>query len=83
MSKMNIKDRYRGFRKVSSGAWIIYFMYRDELYSVVTNNSMAIDRLGYDEWDDMKKIYGYTYNQALYSLYNECKRFNQLGEYKN
>ena len=61
------------------GHYKVTIEYRGKLYSCTTNNSMAYDRwtdAGYI--NDRKKRHGYTLKQALFAMYNECKKVNGL-----
>lgn len=62
------------------GNYKIYIEYRGKVYTCYSHNSLAIDRINKCEYGDntVESIYGYTYKEALQSLYNECKRNNKI-----
>lgn len=62
-----------------SGQFTIRIEYRGRQYSCKSNNTLAYDRYkNSDYFFDKQPMYGYTYKQALQSMFDECKRKNNL-----
>jgi hypothetical protein len=69
--KNRISTRFKGY-----GHFEVTIQYRGKEYSSTTTNTMAIDRIG--ESARTPKEFYKTEKDALLSLYNECKRVNNL-----
>ena len=59
------------------GHYRIRIMYRGTYYFCTSNNTMAVDRIHTDE-RYINGAYYTTERRALLSLWNECKRANNL-----
>ena len=62
------------------GTYEVKIKYRDKSYLCTSHNSLAYDRItGYaDDVPDRAVKDFYTYKGALKTLYDECKRVNDL-----
>lgn len=60
-----------------AGHYKVTIKYRGKEYSCISTNSIAYDVLSWHDGTEM------TERSALLSLFDECKRYNKLGEYKN
>lgn len=69
--KNRISTQFSGY-----GHFKVTINYRNKTYTCITTNTMAIDKIG-DEQRTPKEFYT-TEKEALLSLYNECKRANDL-----
>lgn len=69
---------------VGYGTHRVYIIYRGKEYSCLTHNTIATDRLRHRYERDSRSVEGGgTEKQAYLALWNECKRKNWLGEWKN
>ncbi len=75
MTTEQLKNRI-STRFIGHGHFKITIQYRGKEYSSTTTNTMAIDRIG-ESVRTPKEFYK-TEKDALLSLYNECKRVNNL-----
>ena len=79
MTTQELRDRitikWKGY-----GSYKVTIEYRGKIYSCTSHNSLAYDRIrGYvDDVPDRVVRDFYTYKGALQSLYDECKRANDL-----
>lgn len=79
MTTKELKRRVRDIGFAGYGHHKIEILYRGKYYTCVTTNTLATDRLrGEGEIPDKTKSGFYTLKEALYALYNECKRKNSL-----
>lgn len=71
--RSRITIRWKGY-----SAYKVTIEYRGKFYSCTSHNSLAYDRIGCENVSD-KSVYGlYTYKGALQTLWDECKRKNNL-----
>jgi len=56
----------------------IQIVYKGKKYNSTTTNTMATDRVNSDDDRKIKGLYYETVKEAYLSLYNECKRANNL-----
>lgn len=66
------------FRFGGYGHFRIEIEYRNYLYTALTTNTLALDRVNDNTLVDRARQNGYTRRQALLALYNECKLKNNL-----
>jgi hypothetical protein len=71
-------ERDRGFFYL----YKVTITYRGREYTCKSNNSLAWDRLDDDNYRDNEVNGFYTNKGAYKAFYEECKRKNNLGEYK-
>lgn len=68
---------------VGYGTHRVYIEYRGKEYTCLTHNTLATDRLRSRYEKSPRSIEGGgTEKQAYETLWNECKRKNNLGEYR-
>lgn len=60
------------------GSYRVTIEYRGKFYSCTSHNSLAYDRIKDYESPERAVRYSYTYKGALQTLYDECKRVNDL-----
>jgi hypothetical protein len=66
------------------GTHRVYITYRGKEYTCLTHNTLATDRLRHRYERDSRSVEGGgTEKQAYEALWDECKRKNVLGEWKN
>ena len=68
-------------RFVTNGIYKVTICYRNKTYSCITCNTIAIDRLTLEDGDFIfarRSFHLLTLKKALYELYNECKRVNNI-----
>lgn len=82
---MTTKELYENVSicRVSYGTHKVTIKYRGKEYTCKTHNTLATDRVIYDEdgtFVDARKVSccGLTLKKALRELYDECKRANGL-----
>lgn len=71
-------ERDKGFH-----LYKITITYRGKEYTCKSKNSLAWDRLDDDNYSDNEVNGFYTNKGAYLAFYEECKRKNNLGEYKD
>jgi hypothetical protein len=74
MTTQQLLERIDVRSTTSYGHWKVTIQYRGKKYSCISNDSLAYDR-HLDE-DSRGKLY--TQKAALQTLWNECKRKNNL-----
>lgn len=78
---MKLKNIY--FSTCLSGHFKVKIRYYGKDYSCVSTNTLAYDRISSGCYlPGRASFYGYTYKQAVDSLFEECLRQNCLGKYK-
>lgn len=73
MTLRELQDKIYRVGVCCSGQFEVVILYRNKLYRCKSNNTLAYDAIKSDE-----RIGGYTPRQAMQSLYDECKRKNNL-----
>lgn len=82
MTLKELSERVRN-QWVGSGTHRVYIIYRGKEYTCLTHNTLATDRLRHCYEIESRCIEGGgTEKQAYLALWNECKRKNNLGEWK-
>lgn len=72
MTLTQLKQRYAGKEFSGYGHYRVLFMVRDQVYSNVTTNMDAIERINMaDEISDRTTYHRYTLKEAYQALYNE------------
>lgn len=78
MTLKELKDKVRVRRSNGYGRYLITITFRGNEYSVLSNNSLAWDRIS-DGDDFPNKVSGYyTLKQAYQAFYDECKEHHSL-----
>jgi len=81
MTLKELQYKVLSMTSLGRGQYRINISYRNKEYYCHSTNSTCYDRISEHKWgaDDNEKIDGgLTYKQALQSIYNECKRKNDL-----
>lgn len=79
MTTQELNDRVKRIAPSGHGTWKVTIKYRGKEYSAYTHNSLAIDRLSNDGMPSNQNDYGYTYKQALQTIYDEVVKYHDLG----
>lgn len=82
MTLKQLEERVRV--KIANGycSYEVTINYRGKEYKCHSNNSLAWDRQSCDDVHPQITLFSYTLKGALNSFYEECKRKNNIGEYK-
>ena len=72
MTTKELKDRVSVSLTTMYGHYKVRIKYRGKEYSCITTDSLSYDAIKWHDEDEK------TERQALLSLYNECKRKNDL-----
>lgn len=78
MNVSELSQRVMVSGTTSYGHYKVEILYRGKWYRCTTNNSVAVDRHDDEEAKGPNYQGIYTQKEALKSLYNECKRKNNL-----
>lgn len=81
MTLKELKERVKAVHKIGYNNYKVTIVFRGKEYTCDSNNSMAWDAIEEPSWGSSNILY-YTEKQAYQALYDECKRKNQIGEYK-
>jgi hypothetical protein len=82
MTLNELKNRVRVTRAKGYSSYEVTIQYRGKEYRCHSNNSLAWDRLDDENYRDNQVAGFYTNKGAYLAFYDECKRVNNLGEYK-
>lgn len=82
MTLKELRNRVRVSRAKGYCSYEVKITYRGKEYTCHSNNSLAWDRLDDDNYRDNEEHGFYTNKEAYEAFYEECKRKNNLGEYK-
>lgn len=83
MTLDELRRRIKVERDKGFNLYKITITYRGKEYTCKSNNSLAWDRLDDDNYRDNEVNGFYTNKGAYLAFYEECKRKNNLGEYKD
>jgi len=77
MTTQQLLERIDARKTTSYGHYRVTIQYRGKKYTCISNDSLAYDRhLDTECWYSRGKLY--TQKEALQTLWNECKRKNNL-----
>jgi len=82
MTLQELKERVKVARANGYGCYKVTIVWHGREYECRSNNSLAWDRLDDDNYRDNEVNGFYTNKGAYKAFYEECKRKNNLGEYK-
>lgn len=82
MTLKELRKRVRVKRASGYCSYEVTITYRGKKYRCHSNNSLAWDRMDDDNYRDNEVSGFYTNKGAYQAFYDECKRKNNLGEYK-
>jgi len=83
MTLKELKQKVTVRRDKGFSLYKVTIIYHGKEYTCTSNNSLAWDRLDDDNYRDNEVSGFYTNKGAYQAFYDECKRKNNLGEYKN
>ena len=79
MTTQELNERVERIAPAEHGTWKVTIKYRGKEYSAYTHNLLAIDRLLNNETTSNQNDCGYTYKQALQTLYDDVMERNGIG----
>lgn len=82
MTLQELREKVKVKRASGYCSYTVTITYRGKEYSCQSNNSLAWDRLDDDNYRDNEVSGFYTNKGAWQAFYDECKRKNNLGQYK-
>lgn len=83
MTLKELRQKVRVERGIVFCLYKVTITYRGREYTCKSNNSLAWDRLDDDNYRDNEVNGFYTNKGASQAFYEECKRANNIGQYKN
>lgn len=82
MTLQELREKVKVRRASGYCSYTVTITYRGKEYICHSNNSLAWDRLDDDNYRDNEVSGFYTNKGAYQAFYDECKRKNNLGQYK-